>query len=542
MPTPDPHPAHAFFPSDPTGLPEAIPPRTVDLADGDLFDLVISPVRKRIGHDWVRMVAYDGSVPGPNLRIPQGATVRVRVTNHGDTPTTVHWHGLRLDNGSDGTHLTQAPIPIGCSFTYELRVPDPGAYWYHPHVREDYGQEMGMYGTIVVAPRDREYWPAADRERTLTLDDILIEDGRVAPFSRTDVTHVAMGRFGNAMFVDGETDLVIDARRGEVVRLYLTNTANTRVFRVTLPGARMKLVGGDSGRVEHERFVQDLRIAPSERVVVDVLFARAGELELLHRTPDRLYRLAHVRVAETSVEPDLSAAFETLRTNAELVATRAAVAPWLRAAPDKTLSLSARMTPSPDAASATTFACPMHPEVVREEQGRCPKCGMRLMPVDPTRMEHHTHRRHGRGHDDHAAPAATERIEWEDGMVAVNRASTPATMHWSMVDHATGESNAAINWRFEVGQRVKIRLVNEPDSDHPMPHPLHVHGAGRFLVLARDGVVESNLVWKDTVFVLTGETVDILLDLDNPGVWMAHCHIAEHHEGGMAFAFEVHPR
>ena len=96
-------------------------------------------------------------------------------------------------------------------------------------------------------------------------------------------------------------------------------------------------------------------------------------------------------------------------------------------------------------------------------------------------------------------------------------------------------------WTFRVGDQVKLRLVNEMDSDHPMPHPFHVHGAGRFLILARDDVVEPNLVWKDTVLVRTGETVDILLDVTNPGRWMAHCHIAEHHESGMMFSFNVVP-
>ena len=96
-----------------------------------------------------------------------------------------------------------------------------------------------------------------------------------------------------------------------------------------------------------------------------------------------------------------------------------------------------------------------------------------------------------------------------------------------------------IDWRFRVGDQVKIRLVNEMDSDHPMHHPFHIHGAGRFLILSRDGVVESNLVWKDTVLVRTGETVDILLDVTHPGVWMAHCHIAEHHESGMMLRFRV---
>ena len=124
-------------------------------------------------------------------------------------------------------------------------------------------------------------------------------------------------------------------------------------------------------------------------------------------------------------------------------------------------------------------------------------------------------------------------------MVEVNRMTTPANMRWKLVDRETGAENAAIDWRFRVGDQVKIRLVNEMDADHPMHHPFHVHGAGRFLVLARDGVVEPNLVWKDTVLVRTGETVDILLDVTNPGLWMAHCHIAEHHESGMMFSFNV---
>jgi FtsP/CotA-like multicopper oxidase with cupredoxin domain len=72
-----------------------------------------------------------------------------------------------------------------------------------------------------------------------------------------------------------------------------------------------------------------------------------------------------------------------------------------------------------------------------------------------------------------------------------------------------------------------------------MHHPFHIHGAGRFLILSRNGEPESNLVWKDTVLLRAGETVDILLDVTNPGLWMAHCHIAEHTESGMMFSFDV---
>ena len=127
-------------------------------------------------------------------------------------------------------------------------------------------------------------------------------------------------------------------------------------------------------------------------------------------------------------------------------------------------------------------------------------------------------------------------------MVTVNRMTTPANMRWKLVDRATGSEGSAIDWRFQVGDLIKIRLINEMDSDHPMHHPFHVHGAGRFLILSRDGAVEDNLVWKDTVLVRTGETVEILLEVTNAGVWMAHCHIAEHHESGMMLMFRVDDR
>jgi FtsP/CotA-like multicopper oxidase with cupredoxin domain len=196
----------------------------------------------------------------------------------------------------------------------------------------------------------------------------------------------------------------------------------------------------------------------------------------------------------------------------------------------------------------------MHPEVVSEEPGHCPKCQMKLLPAaligegggahDHERHDHgheapndeqEGHGQEGHGHD-HAAAGG---IEWEDDMVDVNRITTPANMRWKLVDRDTGHENAAIDWKFRVGDQVKIRLLNEMAGDHPMHHPFHVHGAGRFLILSRDDVPEANLVWKDTVLVRTGETVDILLDVTNAGVWMAHCHIAEHHESGMMFSFNV---
>ncbi|HEV2125253.1 MAG TPA: multicopper oxidase family protein, partial [Chloroflexota bacterium] len=361
-------------------------------------------------------------------------------------------------------------------------------YWYHPHVREDYAKELGLYGNIIVTPRDPEYWAPVTRELTLVLDDILLKGSKVAPFSQTESNRTAMGRYGNVLLVNGETEYALEARRGEVVRLYLTNTANVRPFNVRIPGARMKLVGGDGGRVEREQIVEEVLIAPSERVIVEVLFEQPGEFRLEHHIPDpeRTYTLGTVTVHEQPVEHSYVQEFSILRTNPEFVAERARLETEVARPPDKTLALVAVMP------------------------------GMK---------------NHGGGHQ-HVE------IEWEDTMQLHNRMTNPRNMFWKLVDRETEAENHQIQWSFRVGDRVKLRIVNEPHSDHPMQHPFHIHGE-RFLVLSRDGVPNENLIWKDTVLIRTGETVDLLVEMSNPGNWMGHCHIAEHLEGGMMLSFQV---
>jgi FtsP/CotA-like multicopper oxidase with cupredoxin domain len=563
---------------DVTGLPGAGPSRIIDVVPGGSFDLRIHPVAKRIGDHTFGMLSYNGSIPGPTLRVRQGSEIVVNVTNETSVDTTVHWHGLRLENQYDGVpHETQTPIPPGGRYRHHLTFPDAGLFWYHPHMREDYAQEMGLYANILVEPSDLSYWPPADRDVIFTLDDILIEDGKIAAFDPHHANFAAMGRFGNVLLIGGETKQQLEVHRGEVARFYLTNTANTRVFRVALPGQRMKLVGGDGGRYEREEWVDAVVIAPSERAIVDVLFDEPGTFTLQHVTPARAYPLSIISVLDPPVQWSLSNDFAILRVNADMVAERERIGRYLDSPPDRTLALVAEMDfdePAtaesflyacpmhpevvsdqpgkcqkcgmklmPQAAQPTSYTCPMHPEVVSDQAGKCPKCGMKLMAVqqvvaatqaDPREQ---THEASAHEHHEHA-DAMADGIEWEDLMPDVNRATTTANMRWKLIDRVTGKENADIDWSFTAGDQVKIRLVNEMESDHPMHHPFHIHGE-RFLVLARSGTEEPNLVWKDTVLIRTGEVVDILMDASNPGLWMVHCHIAEHMESGMMFSFQV---
>jgi FtsP/CotA-like multicopper oxidase with cupredoxin domain len=218
-----------WLPTATAGPAEAVTPETVELADGDLFVLHIALVAKRLGDATVRMLAYNGSIPGTTLTVPQGAEIVVNVINDGEMATT----GAQA-RAAAGEPVRRHPPDSGArTGRWSVHLPGPES---RPrrllvptrHVREDYGQEMGMYGSILVVPADPGYWPPVHREVLLTLDDVLMEDGKIAPFRRTETTYAAMGRYGDLLLTAGDTALFLDAQRGEVVRLHLTNTANTR--------------------------------------------------------------------------------------------------------------------------------------------------------------------------------------------------------------------------------------------------------------------------------------------------------------------------
>ena len=460
----------------------------LEVANGDEINLTADIVWKMINKHKIKMYAYNGMIPGVALKMEQGSTITVNFVNNIDWNTTIHWHGLRHDIKDDGVPGTsQDPVQPGGSHTYTLYFPDEGIYWYHPHVREDIQQDMGLAGNLLVNPSNINYYNQVDIEELLVLDDILIEDYGVVPFGKTHGSHSIMGRFGNVMLVNGNTDYSLNVKQGEVVRFYVTNVANVRPFNISFGEAKIKLIGSDLGKYEREEFVDSIIIAPAERYIIEVLFSKEGTYPIENINPHGITRLGEINVNNIG-ETEHFKSFSELHDNEDIMADIDQYREFFDKSVDYQIDLTIEM----------------------------PEMDASMMPEE----EEH------------------EKIEWEDTMKIMNEMFTSEDLTWILEDHKTKKQNKEIAMGAKVGDLVKIRLFNDPESMHPMQHPIHFHGQ-RFLIIEIDEKRPTNLVWKDTVLVPIGSTVDILVDVTNPGEWMIHCHIAEHLEAGMMTSFTV---
>jgi FtsP/CotA-like multicopper oxidase with cupredoxin domain len=493
-------PAEApWLPAADLAAPMARPREVVQLEDGDTLDLTAGVVRRSIAGREFTMFGFNGQYPGPLLAVTRGSTVTVRLRNALPVPTTVHWHGVRLDNRFDGVPDAAHPaVEPGQYFAYQLKFPDQGLFWYHPHVREDIQQDLGLYGNIFVSPSGASPVPGPN-ESFLILDDLLVGDAGLVPYGAETPTHAAMGRFGNVMLVNGETSWSASARPGGVMRLHLTDVSNTRTFNLSFgTGTRLQVVSSDLGDFASAQMVESIVIAPAERYTVDVAFAKPGRYALVNRVRaiDHLYgRFLDVVDTLGIVTVTSGAAAFPLAPRGpgrDAAAVRALLHANLGKPPQRTLELSARFTGLP---------------FVSEQ----------LMRLDSIYFNP---------------------VEWEGTMPGMNQATTGAQAHWVLRDPATGAENMDIHWSFRRSEMVRLRLVGVRNTLHGMHHPIHIHGQ-RFLVLAVNGTPNQNPVWKDTVLLPAAGALDLLVDMSNPGSWMLHCHIAEHLQAGMMMHFDV---
>ena len=500
--------ADPYLPSveDEERVPRVRPTEAVHVADGDSIHLTAGPVRREIGDRSFVMYGFNEQVPGPLLMAEEDATVTIIVENRTAFPSAVHWHGIRLENRFDGVPgVTQEPIPPGETFRYEVDLPDAGTFWYHPHLREDVKQDLGLYGNLHVEARDPDHLPEVDREEFVVLDDLLVADQGLVPYGRETPIHALMGRFGNTLLVNGTPGYDLGVRPGEVVRFHLTNVAATRTFNVSLAGpseAPAKVVASDVGRFEREESVENVVIAPAERYVVDVHFPEEGSWELENRVQamdhiaaeffPEVDTLGTVRAEGDPVDGGPGEGFHEVREFSEVTREMEAYREAMEGPVDYELVLTLELGDLP---------FPLGPMINFESVYNHP-------------------------------------VEWAGTMPDMDWLVTGDQVRWILRDPESGAENMDIDWRFQEGDVVKLRLTNDADSYHPMQHPIHIHGQ-RFLVLSRNGVPQENRAWKDTVLVPVGETVELLLELSNPGEWMVHCHISEHLENGMMFVFDV---
>lgn len=529
------------------GLKPARAPDVVTLEPGKVFELKAQVVTQSIGGKTFRRFAYNGSIPGPLLKVRQGSEARIRFVNETDVETTIHSHGLRLDYRNDGAvGLGQAaPVKPGESFEYVLSFPDAGVFWYHPHLREDYQQDMGLMGNVLVEPASGSFWAPVDREEVLLLDDMLAK--APVPYPVDAANHAMMGRFGDTPLVNGSEDARFAFRPGEVVRLFLTNAANARTFRLSFKGAKAKIVGSDIGPFEREFRADLVTMGPGERYVVEVEFPRKGTVTLENATPGGSTRLARFEPEGAPVVKG-AARFASLRKNAGVTREIEALVARSKGSMPRRLTLDMAFVTGNGGASA----------------GHAGHAGHAAHQGHDAHAAHQGHDAHA-AHKDHGVPAAhgshaghgssspktkrnagvrdvpwaphESKIEWDDGMKAANEASTSGTLRWIMKD-ASGAENMAVAWPLRKGEAVRVVIENPASGMHPMQHPIHFHGQ-RFVVLSVNGARVTNRAWKDTVLVGAGDTVEILLDAANPGKWMAHCHIAEHLTSGMMTGFDV---
>ena len=483
----------------------------IALTNLDTYQITADIVQYEIDGTLYSMFAYNKMIPGPILKVKKGSSLKVDFKNNLDQETTIHWHGLRQNIKDDGVPgFSQEPVKSGEKYTYTLSFPDAGIFWYHPHVREDLQQDLGLYGNIIVYDEYEKSSNIFNREEYLAIDDILINDHRIAPYGSKNANFALMGRYGNIMLINGKIDYELKVNKGDVVRFYLTNTANVRPFNIMFGGSA-KIVGSDLGMFEKEEFVDSVIISPGERYIVDVYFENSGEYAISNYNPETTFltTLGKIIAEDKKSSSDFSKRFFELKNNENVINEIQSYKKYFDKKIDYNLDLTLDMQGMMNMEN-------MH-------------SGMQNMPChqmpDGSMMG-----------DCDVKNEKKSGIEWEDGMRMMNTMMNSDMVKWIIKDKNTGKENMDLKMNAKVGDIIKIRLFNNPNSMHPMQHPIHLHGQ-RFLVLEKDGIQNKNLVWKDTVLVPAGSTIDILVDVTNPGEWMLHCHIAEHLTSGMMTIF-----
>lgn len=429
--------------------------------------------------------AYDGVIPGPEIRVRQGRPVRIAVRNLLAESTTVHWHGIRLPNSMDGVPgLTQPPIEPGETFVYEFTPPDAGTFWYHPHANGLQQLGRGLAGALIV----EEAEPVrVDRDLLWVLSDWRLDAvGNIAPGFGNRMEAAMSGRVGNTVTLNGSVPRDQPVRAGERIRLRLVNTSLARIMALRFEGHKPVVIATDGQPCDpHEPDGGRLMLGPAMRL--DVIIDMQGDPGSRHSIVDGFYDgLAY-----------------------ELTSLVYSSEPPLREQPvEAPLRLPSNPLPEPDPGNAERLGLALQGGMMSGMGGNMMGGGMMMQGMDGMSG--------GRGGMMHG------RAIW-----SINGTSMTGDGHADMpplVTLAEGGSHL-------------VTMRNETAWWHPM----HLHGFS-FRVLKRNGAPVPHKQWADTVLLAPKDTAEIAFVADNPGDWMLHCHVTDHQTAGLMTVLRVGDR
>ncbi|MGL5269030.1 MAG: multicopper oxidase family protein [Selenomonadaceae bacterium] len=429
---------------------------------------------------------YNGSAPGTPIVVREGEKVVIEGINHLPVTTNIHWHGLVVPNDQDGPSRIIKP---GASFRYVFTAKEAGTYWYHSHYRPVLTQvDMGLYAPFIVKTNADDKYSG---DHILVFDDWYLDKNgnRLLGTARGN-----MERYGNIETVNGKTADAIEPlvfRTGELHKLRFINASTAAYHTMHLDGHRFRVTHTDGHPLVEAYMTDKVTLAPGERIDVEVA-ADGKEGDIYHLKSDRpelginipiKYKGVAVAPITSPFVPPVSKGFSDI----------------VGKIPDYVLELGSRMIPDNTGQKSS-----MHDMAGMHDMSM--KNNMGMMSKDKS------------AHKDMQIEMSRPEMQW-----TINGKIFPKTDPLKVT----------------VNQVVKVRFWNKDTQGmHPMDHPIHLHGT-YFEVVSLNGEPPKRETWKDTINVPAGEYVDVAFKMEEAGMWMLHCHILDHEDGGMMTMIEV---
>ena len=276
----------------------------------------------------IKAMAYNGQVPGPEIRVREGDKVRVVLKNSLSEPTTIHWHGVDVPNPMDGVPgITQKPVQPGETFIYEFNARPAGTRWYHTHFQEHKQLDLGLYAPLIIEPTQPDPF-SFDREYSLLLDDWAVGSGRPVPSThegtagvRGGMGHMMGDMMGgdhthayDTMTINGKAHPAtqpLKVRKGERVRLRFINASAEHTHVVQLAGHKLHVIYTDGNPLVQPVEVDAVPLAPSERCDAFFYAKNAGVWSLTCRQPGHSGAGEEVHVVYEGREGDRPVGLQT---------------------------------------------------------------------------------------------------------------------------------------------------------------------------------------------------------------------------------------